>query len=116
MKNNQLEYLKYILLSQLTIEQIDALKGTSAYKQRIKKLLNTTQSELSTFVEANFNNVYDADPTMTTNILNSIDDIITKIATSSLDELVMINSIIDKYNDNKEHFNEIMNIDFVELK
>ena len=116
MNKLQLEYLKYVILGQLTIEQIDALKRTPVYKQRTKKLLNQTQSELSTFVEANFNNVYDSDPTMTTNILNSIDDIITKIATSSLDEMVMINSIIDKYNNNKEYFNEIMNIDFVELK
>ena len=53
---------------------------------------------------------------MTTNILNSIEDLVTKLCTSTLDELIMINAVVDKYNDNKEWFTEHAQADFLKIE
>jgi hypothetical protein len=53
---------------------------------------------------------------MTTNILNSIEDIVTKLTTSDLDELVMINAVIEKYKENKEWFLEHGQAEFLRIE
>lgn len=52
---------------------------------------------------------------MTTNILRSIEDLTTKLTTSNLDELVMINAVIEKYNENKEWFTQYGNAEFLRI-
>jgi hypothetical protein len=53
---------------------------------------------------------------MTTNILRSIEDIVLKLTTSNLDELVMINAVIEKYNDNREWFTEHAQAEFLRIE
>ena len=53
---------------------------------------------------------------MTTNILRSIESIVDKLTTSTLDELVLINATIDKYNDNKEWFKEYASAEFLRIE
>ena len=48
-------------------------------------------------------------------ILNSIEEIVSKLQTSSIDELVFINAVIDKYKENKEWFTEYGYADFLKL-
>jgi hypothetical protein len=52
---------------------------------------------------------------MTTNILNSIENIITKLQTSTIDELVMMDAVIDKYKENKEWFMDNANAEFLRI-
>jgi hypothetical protein len=52
---------------------------------------------------------------MTTNILRSIESIITKLQTSTIDEIVMIDAVVDKYKENKEWFMENGNAEFLKL-
>jgi hypothetical protein len=117
MKDNpiQLEYLKSVLLSQLLLEANESLFFTTQYKQNIKNLINRLNKELEDIVYFEYSKVYDTDPETTTNILNSIEDIITKLQTSTIDELVMINAVIDKYKQNKEWFNEYAEAEFLRI-
>ena len=62
-----------------------------------------------------YTNIYKTDPEMTTNILRSIENIITKLQTSTIDELVMIDAVVDKYKENKEWFMENGNAEFLKL-
>ena len=71
---------------------------------------------LEDVVREEFNTVYDTDPQMVTNILNKIESLIDKIKGSSIDELVMIDAIVDKYQDNKEWFKEYANADFLKIE
>lgn len=112
----QLEYLKQVILSQLLLECNENLRFTVQYKQQIKNRINSLNKDLESVVFEEFTKVYNTDPEMTTNILNTIEDLVTKLTSSSLDELVMINAIIDRYNENKEWFTEYANAEFLRLE
>ena len=118
MKDNniQLEYLKSVLLSQLLLEANESLFFTTQYKQQIKQKINSLNKDLEEIVRVEYQKVYDTSPETTTNILRSIDDIILKLQTSTLDELIFINSVIEKYKDNKEWFKQYDNAEFLKLE
>ena len=112
----QLEYLKQVILSQLLLECNENLRFTVQYKQQIKNRINSLNKDLESVVFEEYTKVYNTDPEMTTNILNAIEDLVAKLTTSTLDELVMINAVIDKYNENKEWFTEYANAEFLRLE
>jgi len=115
MNDTQLNYLKSVLLSQLLLEANDQLKMTKQYKLNVKNQINKLDVMLEDVVREEFNTVYDTDPQMVTNILNKIESLIDKIKGSSIDELVMIDAIVDKYQDNKEWFKEYANAEFLKI-
>lgn len=107
MKDNpiQLDFLKSVLLSQLLLECNENLRFTKQYNGALKHLLNKVNNHLETTVFDEYRKIYNTDAEMTTNILNSIEDIVLKLASSNLDELIMINAVIEKYHENKEWIN-----------
>ena len=111
----QQEYLKSVLLSQLLLEANESLFFTTQYKQQIKNKINSLNKDLETIVRNEFKIIYDTSPETTTNILNNIEDIIKKLQTSSIDELVFINSVIGKYKENKEWFLKYGEAEFLKL-
>jgi hypothetical protein len=113
--NKQLDYLKVVLLGQLTIEAIDSLRGTTKYRQEIKNVGNRFNKMLEQYVSEDFNTVYNNNEEMTMNVMRKITELINKIATSDVDDLVMIDAVIDKYNDNKEWFVKHTSADFLKL-
>ena len=116
MKNDkQLDYLKVVLLGQLTIEAIEDLQGTNKYKQNIKNQGNKFLNMLEEYVQDDYNIVYLNNQEMTTNVLRKITALIDKIKNSDIDELVMIDAIIDKYIDNKDWFMKHASADFLKL-
>jgi len=117
MENNiiQLEYLKSVLLSQLLLESNESLFFTKQYKQQIKHKINSLNKDLEEIVRDEYKIIYDTDAETTTNILRSIEAIVKKLQTSSIDELVFINAVIDKYKENKEWFTENCSTDFLKL-
>jgi prephenate dehydrogenase len=115
MNTIQLEYLKQVILSQLLLECNENLRFTVQYKQQIKNRINLLNKDLESVVFKEYTNVYKTDPEMTTNILNKIESLVTKLTTSTLDELIMIDAVIDKYNDNKEWFKEYAETEFLKI-
>jgi regulatory protein YycH of two-component signal transduction system YycFG len=118
MENNviQLEYLKSVLLSQLLLEANESLFFTKQYKQQIKHKVNSLNKDLEEIVRDEYKIIYNTDAETTTNILRSIEEIISKLQTSSIDELVMINAVIDKYKENKEWFVKHAETEFLRLE
>lgn len=115
MNTIQLEYLKQVILSQLLLECNENLRFTVQYKQQIKNRINLLNKDLESVVFKEYTNVYKTDPEMTTNILNKIESLVTKLTTCNLDELIMIDAVIDKYNDNKEWFKEYAETEFLKI-
>ena len=116
MKDMQLNYLKSVLISQLLLEANESLRLTTQYKLNVKQQINKLNLMLEDTVREEYNNLYNTDPEMVTNILNKIEGLIDKIKGSSIDELVMIEAVIDKYQDNKEWFIEHANADFLKIE
>jgi prephenate dehydrogenase len=115
MNTIQLEYLKQVILSQLLLECNENLRFTTQYRQQLKHRINLINKDLESVVFKEYTNVYKTDPEMTTNILNKIESLVTKLTTSSIDELIMINAVIEKYNDNKEWFKEYAETEFLKI-
>ena len=111
----QQEYLKSVILSQLLLEANESLFFTTQYKQQVKHKINSLNKDLEEVVRNEYKIIYNTDPETTTNILNSIEEIVSKLQTSSIDELVFINAVIDKYKENKEWFTEYGYADFLKL-
>jgi len=111
----QQEYLKSVLLSQLLLEANENLFFTTQYKQQVKHKINSLNKDLEETVRNEYKIIYKTDPETTTNILNSIESIIKKLQTSSIDELVFINAVIDKYKENSEWFKEYGETEFLKL-
>lgn len=116
MNDTQLHYLKTVLISQLLLEANDQLKMTTQYKLNVKQQINRLNVMLEDIVKDEFNNLYNTDPEMVTNILNKIEELVGKIKGSSIDELVMLNAIVDKYQENKEWFKEHANAEFLKIE
>lgn len=102
----QLAYLKSMLIGQLWLEANDRLTMTTTYRHNIKQTFNRLNNSLEATIKQGYDEIYATDPEMVTNILNAIDDLVEKIKGGTIDELVMMNAIIDKYNENKEWFQE----------
>lgn len=108
-------YLKSLVLSQLLLESVDELANTNLYKQNTKNLLNKTYKVLEENVNEDFSSIYDNDPETMTNVMRSITELLGKVTTFDIDSLVMVNAIIDKYNENEEWFKEYSNAEFLRL-
>ena len=115
MNDMQLNYLKTVLLSQLLLEANEGLRLTKQYKQNVKQQINKLNTMLEEVVREEFNTVYDTDPQMVTNILNKVEKLMDKIKGSSIDELIMINSVVDKYQENKDWFKEHAEAEFLKI-
>lgn len=113
--NIQLNYLKSVILSQLLLETNETLQYTTQYKQSLKNRINNLNKDLESICNVEYAKVYKTDPEMTQNILNSIDELITKLCMADLDELVMINAVVDKYKENKDWFKQYGEAEFLKI-
>lgn len=114
--DKHLNYLKSVLIAQLLLEANDDLRGSKAFKQNIKYQVGKTNKLLEEVYQEGFNVVYYNNPEFCTNILNKIDSLMHKIKTATIDELVMIDALIDKYYENSEEIKENEKVKFTKLK
>ncbi len=114
--DRHLNYLKVVVLSQLLLEANDELKGSNAYKHNIKLQINRTSDMLERVFKDDYSIIYTNNPEMCTNVLNKIDGLIDKIKTATIDELVMIDAVVDKYYENQDWFIKNENAEFLKLK
>ena len=111
----QVTYLKSVILSQLLLEANEALVNTNVYKQSLKQQVNRMNGILEPIVRQEFDGIYSSDPEMTTNILNKIESIVNKIASYQIEELVILEAVVEKYENNKEWFLEHTASDFLKI-
>lgn len=114
--NEQIMFMKSVLLSQLLLEANESLITTNRYKQDLKQQGNRMISILEPIVRESFDVIYDSDPMMTTNILNKVDSLIDRIAKlKSIEEVVILEAIVEKYENNKEWFMKYAQSEFLRL-
>jgi hypothetical protein len=113
--DRHLNYLKCVLISQLLLEANDELQGSKAFKQNVKYQVTKTSKLLEDIYKDGFKNVYYNNPEFCTNVLNKIDSLIHKIKTATVDELVTIDSLVDKYFEERETINQEQDITFTKI-
>ena len=104
--SNHLNYLKVVLLSELLLEANEDLNNSPQYKLGLKQQVSRTNMMLDRIVRSEYDKVYGVDPEMATNVLNKIDSLLNLIKSASIEDLIVIESIIKRYNTDKEKFRE----------
>ena len=114
--SEQIMFLKSILLSQLLLEANESLITTNRYKQELKQQGNRMIKIIEPIVRESFDTIYESDPTMTTNILNKVDNLINRIAKlKTIEEVVILEAIVEKYENNKEWFMTYAESEFLKI-
>jgi len=96
------EAVKLVALLQASLEQMDELKGTKFYKQKVKHLMSQLEKELERHLENPLNALDQQDPELLTKIQYNVE----LVLGMDLEELAMLRQEIDEYRDSKEQENE----------
>ena len=96
------EAVKLVALLQASLEQMDELKGTKFYKQKVKHLMSQLEKELERHLENPLNALDQQDPELLTKIQYNVE----LVLGMDLEELAMLRQEIDDYRDSKEEENE----------
>ena len=96
------EAIKLVALLQASLEQMDELKGTKFYKQKVKHLMSQLERELEKHLANPLNALDQQDPELLTKIQYNVE----LVLGMDLVELAMLRQEIDEYRDSKEEENE----------
>jgi len=96
------EAIKLVALLQASLEQMDELKGTKFYKQKVKHLMSQLERELEKHLANPLNALDQQDPELLSKIQYNVE----LVLGMDLEELAMLRQEIDKYRDSKEEENE----------
>jgi len=96
------EAIKLVALLQASLEQMDELKGTKFYKQKVKHLMSQLERELEKHLANPLNALDQQDPELLTKIQYNIE----LVLGMDLEELAMLRQEIDEYRDSKKEENE----------
>jgi hypothetical protein len=96
------EAVKLVALLQASLEQMDELKGTKFYKQKVKHLMSQLEKELERHLENPLNALDQQDPELLTKIQYNVE----LVLGMDLEELAMLRQEIDECRDSKEEENE----------
>jgi len=84
--------VKMMALLQLTLEQMDTLKGTSIYSQKIKQKINNLERDIEAIVREPMSKLDQTDELMMNDIQNKIE----MILGLSLEEMAQLRVIIQE--------------------
>ena len=91
--------IKLVALLQASLEQMDELKGTKFYKQKVKHLMSQLERELEKHLANPLNALDQQDPELLTKIQYNVE----LVLGMDLEELAMLRQEIDEYRENKEN-------------
>ena len=87
--------VKLMALLQLTLEQMDTLKGTSIYSQKLKQKMNNLERDIERIIREPMGMLDDTDELMMNDIQNKIE----MILGLSLEEMAQLKVIIKEARD-----------------
>jgi len=95
------EGVKLVALLQASLEQMDTLKGTALYRQKIKQLMKQLEQELEKRLERPLMSLDKEDPELLTRIQSNVE----LVLGMDLEELAMLRQEVDEYRASKEEAN-----------
>ena len=95
------EGVKLVALLQASLEQMDTLKGTALYRQKIKQLMKQLEQELEKRLERPLMSLDKEDPELLTRIQSNVE----LVLGMDLEELAMLRQEVDEYRAGKDEAN-----------
>ena len=83
--------VKLMALYQVTLEQMDLMKGTPIYSQRVKQQMNTLEKSIERMIREPMSKLDGTDEMMMNDIQNKVD----MILDLSLEEIAQLKAVID---------------------
>ena len=87
--------VKLMALYQVTLEQMDLMKGTPIYSQRVKQQMNTLEKSIERMIREPMSKLDGTDEMMMNDIQNKVE----MILDLSLEEIAQLKAVIDKSRD-----------------
>jgi len=84
--------VKMMALLQLTLEQMDTLKGTSIYSQKLKQKINNLERDIEAIVREPMKRLDETDELMMNDIQNKVE----MILGMSLEEMAQLRIVIEE--------------------
>ena len=109
-------YLKSLVLAQLLLEANDELEGSAYYDTRLKTDVIRLEKTVVKQLDKQYRVIYNVDPALMHNIQSEIEKLVDRIACSSIDDLVTLNLVIEKYIKNNNWFLENIDLKLKPLK
>lgn len=110
----QIKGLKVVMLSQLLVEAMDDIKGTTLYKAKVKQHGNILANVLSKTLRQT-DTIHAANEEMTVNLFNNVDDLMERIAKADMMEMTMINQIVEHYSNHKGDWENFFAVEMTKL-
>jgi len=89
------EGVKLMALYQVTLEQMDLMKGTPIYSQKVKQQMNTLEKSIERMIREPMSKLDGTDEMMMNDIQNKVE----MILDLSLEEIAQLKAVIDKSRD-----------------
>ena len=87
--------VKLMALYQVTLEQMDLMKGTPIYSQRVKQQMNNLERSIEIMIREPMSKLDGTDEMMMNDIQNKVD----MILDLSLEEIAQLKAVIEKSRD-----------------
>ncbi len=87
--------VKLMALYQVTLEQMDLMKGTPIYSQRVKQQMNNLERSIERMIREPMSKLDGTDEMMMNDIQNKVD----MILDLSLEEIAQLKAVIEKSRD-----------------
>ena len=87
--------VKLMALYQVTLEQMDLMKGTPIYSQRVKQQMNTLEKSIERMIREPMSKLDGTDEMMMNDIQNKVD----MILDLSLEEIAQLKAVIEESRD-----------------
>ena len=115
MRDIRLRSLKVVLLASLLEDAIEDVRDTTLFKQGVKNQANRMVKVMQPYTEQ-LDDIYKKNPNFTTNIMRNLEEFTDKLSDLNLVDIVMMNQIYDHYSNDKENWQNLMSIEFNEIK
>ena len=93
--------LKVVMLSLLTAEAMDTIKGTTLFRHNVKKSGNNFIKSIEPYIKQS-DAVYDENPEVATNLYRETEELIEALAKLNMVDYYVINKMYKEYKDNPE--------------
>lgn len=114
-REEDIKVLDLLVMSQMMVERIDALKGTKWWNANVKKHSNILSNVLNPMLIKHFTNLYNEDPEIITNFFRELNVLLEKIGGVNIVDIAMLNQIHDHYSKNKEDWQNLFDLEFKQL-
>ncbi len=105
-RDQSINYLNVIMLSEVLLEAVESLKGTPIYKHGLKSKINLLIPELEKVTGNDMQSIWGVDDRSMYHLMEEQKKLTTRLASTRPEIWNMLNELLDMYEEDREAFLE----------